>query len=100
MEHSEYDQAQLESLIEQDPRVLLHPSSSITQLLEDGPQMITGASGCRIQDSDGNSLLDAVAGLWCVNAGYGRQELADAMHQAASQIGYYHSFANSSNPGR
>ena len=104
MEHNDpayaptYEKGQLDALIEQDPRVLLHPASSITQLLEDGPQMIIGASGCRIQDADGRSLLDAVAGLWCVNAGYGRQELADAMHHAASQISYYHSFANSSNP--
>ena len=60
--------------------------------------MITGAAGCRIQDSDGRSLLDAVAGLWCVNAGYGRTELARAMQSAASQLGYYHSFANASNP--
>ncbi len=60
--------------------------------------MITSASGCRIQDADGRSLLDAVAGLWCVNAGYGRTELADAMQAAASELGYYHSFANSSNP--
>lgn len=92
------DQDHLNSLIEQDPEVLLHPASSITQLLSDGPQMITGANGCRIDDADGNSLLDAVAGLWCVNAGYGRPELANAMQEAASRLGYYHSFANASNP--
>ena len=86
------------ALIKQDPEVLLHPASSITQLLSDGPQMITGASGCRVTDAEGHSLLDGVAGLWCVNAGYGRTELADAMQQAASQLGYYHSFANASNP--
>jgi L-2,4-diaminobutyrate transaminase len=92
------DSLDIAALIKQDPEVLLHPSSSITQLLADGPQMITGASGCRITDAEGHSLLDAVAGLWCVNAGYGRTELADAMQQAASQLGYYHSFANASNP--
>jgi L-2,4-diaminobutyrate transaminase len=92
------DQAHLNRLIEQDPEVLLHPASSITQLLQDGPQMITGANGCRITDADGRALLDGVAGLWCVNAGYGRSELADAMQAAASQLGYYHSFANASNP--
>lgn len=92
------EQDHLKQLIEQDPEVLLHPASSISQLLNDGPQMITSAAGCRINDADGNALLDAVAGLWCVNAGYGRQELADAMQEAASQLGYYHSFANASNP--
>jgi len=88
----------LKALINQDAEVLLHPASSITQLLADGPQMITGADGCRITDADGNSLLDGVAGLWCVNAGYGRKELADAMQQAAGQLAYYHTFANASNP--
>lgn len=88
----------LKALIKQDAEVLLHPASSITQLLADGPQMITGAEGCRITDADGNSLLDGVAGLWCVNAGYGRKELADAMQLAAGQLAYYHTFANASNP--
>ncbi|MFT5012113.1 MAG: adenosylmethionine-8-amino-7-oxononanoate aminotransferase, partial [Planctomycetaceae bacterium] len=59
----------IKALIKQDAEVLLHPASSITQLLANGPQMITGAEGCRITDADGNSLLDGVAGLWCVNAG-------------------------------
>jgi len=88
----------IQALIQQDAEVLLHPASSITQLLENGPQMITSASGCRITDADGNSLLDTVAGLWCVNVGYGRKELADAMQEAATQLGYYHTFANASNP--
>lgn len=88
----------IDRLIQQDPSVLLHPASSITALLESGPQMITAARGCYITDSDGRDLLDGSAGLWCVNAGYGRPELANAMQEAASQLGYYHSFANASNP--
>jgi L-2,4-diaminobutyrate transaminase len=88
----------IKALIKQDAEVLLHPASSITQLLANGPQMITGAEGCRITDADGNSLLDGVAGLWCVNAGYGRQELADAMQQASGQLAYYHTFTNTTNP--
>tara|TARA_R110002072_G_scaffold51389_11_gene137979 strand:+ start:228 stop:1619 length:1392 start_codon:yes stop_codon:yes gene_type:complete len=96
--NTSHNDRQLQALIQQDPEVLLHPASSITQLLADGPQMITHAEGCRITDADGHSMLDGVAGLWCVNAGYGRTEIANAMQQAAGQLGYYHSFANTSNP--
>ena len=88
----------IKQLIEKDAKVLLHPASSISALVENGPHMIVSASGCHITDADGNELLDAVAGLWCVNAGYGRVELADAMKSSAEQLGYYHSFANASNP--
>ena len=88
----------IERLIQQDANVVLHPASSIEALVQDGPQMIVSANGCRITDSNGRELLDAVAGLWCVNVGYGRSELADAMKQAAEKLAYYHSFANASNP--
>jgi len=88
----------IDRLIQQDANVMLHPSSSIQALVDNGPQMIVSASGCHVTDADGRELLDAVAGLWCVNAGYGRTELADAMKMAAEKLGYYHSFANASNP--
>ncbi|WP_221800749.1 aspartate aminotransferase family protein [Oceanobacter mangrovi] len=88
----------IEGLVEQDANVLLHPASSITALEANGPSMITAASGCNILDSDGQMLLDAVGGLWCVNAGYGRQEITEAMKAAADQLAYYHTFSNASNP--
>lgn len=88
----------IKQLIEKDAKVLLHPASSISALVENGPQMMVSASGRHITDADGKEFLDAVAGLWCVNAGYGRKEIADAMKTAAEQLGFYHSFANASNP--
>ena len=54
--------------------------------------MITGASGVHIEDRDGNRMLDAFAGLYCVNAGYGRTEVADAIAEQAHQLAYYHSY--------
>jgi len=81
-----------------DAQVLLHPASSISALLDKGPDMIVSAKGCHITDAQGNKLLDAVAGLWCVNVGYGRQELALVMKESAEQLAYYHTFSNASNP--
>ncbi len=77
---------------------VLQPASSITALLSNGPQMICSAKGSTITDSDGQSYLDAVGGLWCVNVGYGRKELAQVMSEASEQLAYYHTFSNASNP--
>jgi len=77
---------------------ILQPASSITALLDNGPQRIVSANGCYITDDSGNKLLDAVGGLWCVNVGYGRTELAQVMKEASEQLAYYHTFSNASNP--
>ena len=55
------------------------PAQADWQEIEDlgGSRIITHADGCYIHDGDGNRILDGMAGLWCVNVGYGRAELAD-----------------------
>ena len=55
------------------------PAQADWQEIEDlgGSRIITHADGCYIHDGDGNRILDGMAGLWCVNVGYGRDELAD-----------------------
>ncbi len=88
----------IHALVERDAQVLLHPASSVSALLENGPDMIVSANGCHVTDADGNRLLDAVGGLWCVNVGYGRPELAQVMKEATEQLAYYHTFSNASNP--
>ena len=55
-------------------------------------RVMVGGDGAHIVDRDGNRLLDAFAGLYCVNAGYGRQEIADAIAQQARQLAYYHAY--------
>ena len=92
------DDSDLKKLIAEDADVILHPASSISALLSNGPQMICAADGCMIEDAQGRRYLDAVGGLWCVNAGYGRAELAQAMKEAAEKLSYYHTFSNASNP--
>ncbi|MEM7292203.1 MAG: aminotransferase, partial [Pseudomonadota bacterium] len=52
------------------------------------------AEGCYVSDSDGNRYLDGIAGLWCVNSGYGRDEIADAMAAQAKKMVYYSSFGH------
>ena len=88
----------INKLEKRDAEFLLHPASSITALLDSGPQMVVSAKGSSITEVDGTELLDAVGGLWCVNAGYGRTELAEVMKESAKQLSYYHTFSNASNP--
>ncbi len=71
-----------------------HPSTHLAQHArgESPTRIITGASGVHIHDRDGVKMLDAFAGLYCVNAGYGRTEVADAISEQAHALAYYHSY--------
>lgn len=70
------------------------PAQADYALLEKlgGSRIITHAEGCVITDMDGNSLLDGMAGLWCVNVGYGRSELAEAAYRQMLELPYYNTF--------
>jgi L-2,4-diaminobutyrate transaminase len=71
-----------------------HPSTHLAQHArgESPSRVIKTASGVHIEDRDGNRLLDAFAGLYCVNVGYGRTEIADAIAAQAHELAYYHSY--------
>lgn len=71
-----------------------HPSTHLAQHArgETPTRLISKANGVFIEDRDGNQLLDAFAGLYCVNVGYGRQEIADAISAQANELAYYHSY--------
>lgn len=68
------------------------PFSDNKELAENGSRVITRAKGVYIYDDQGNKLLDAMAGLWCVNLGYGRQELVDVAAAQMSELPYYNLF--------
>ena len=71
-----------------------HPSTHLGQFArrELGNRIIKGANGIHITDREGRSSLDAFAGLYCVNVGYGRTEIADAIAEQAHELAYYHSY--------
>ncbi len=70
----------------------LHPFTRGHELAEKGVRVITRARGVTLTDSEGNELLDAMAGLWCVNLGYGRDELAEAAARQMKELPYYNTF--------
>lgn len=71
-----------------------HPSTHLANHARgDTPsRVITGGEGVYIEDRDGKRMLDAFAGLYCVNVGYGRQEIADAIAEQAKELAYYHAY--------
>ena len=77
-----------------DRQHFFHPSTHLAQHArgESPNRIITTASGVYIEDRDGNRLLDAFAGLYCVNVGYGRTEISDAIAEQAKELAYYHSY--------
>ena len=80
------------SLEEMDKQSLLHPYTSIAGHLRDGPLVVANARGAHVTDIHGKRYLDAMGGLWCVNIGYGRDEMVEAIAEQARDLAYYHLF--------
>ena len=89
------DTARLQAL---DTAHYLHPFTDYKQLGAKGAKIITHADGIYLWDSDGNRILDGMAGLWCVNVGYGRTELADVAAEQMKELPYYNSFFQTAHP--
>ncbi len=89
------DSAALQALQRDDADHHLHPFTPHRQMRASGTHVITGGDGVYLEDATGRRMLDGIAGLWCVNVGYGRSEIVDAVEQQMRQLAYYCSFFNS-----
>jgi len=76
----------------------IHPFTETQALNKKGARVIVKADGINLWDSEGNKLIDGMSGLWCVNVGYGRTELAEAAYEAMKTLPYYNSFFQTTNP--
>jgi putrescine aminotransferase len=83
---------------ELDRQHYLHPFTDFKALHARGTRIIVKAEGVYLYDSDGNRILDGMAGLWCVNVGYGRRELAEAAYRQLLELPYYNSFFQTAHP--
>ena len=70
----------------------LHPFTDHAGLTKKGARIITRADNIYLWDSDGNKILDAMSGLWCVNVGYGQQTLIDAATRQLKELPFYNAF--------
>lgn len=76
----------------------IHPFTDHAALGKKGTRVITRAEGVYLYESDGRRILDGMSGLWCVNLGYGRRELADAAYKQLLELPYYNSFFQVAHP--
>jgi L-2,4-diaminobutyrate transaminase len=81
-----------------DRATVLHPATNARDFAagKSPSTIIDTASGIRVRDTDGRELIDAFAGLYCVNIGYGRTEVADAIARQAHNLAYFHTYAGHS----
>ncbi len=74
----------------------MHPFTADADLAKKGARIITRAKGVYLTDSEGQEILDGMAGLWCVNIGYGRKELAEVAARQMEELCYYNTFFQTS----
>ncbi len=89
-----YDSAALQR---EDSAHYLHPFTDHKALAAQGARIIVRGEGIYVWDSEGLRILDGMSGLWCVNVGYGRKELADAAYRQMMELPFYNSFFNTAN---
>jgi len=89
-----YDTAALQR---EDSLHYLHPFTDHKALAAQGARIIVRGEGIYVWDSEGLRILDGMSGLWCVNVGYGRKELADAAYRQMMELPFYNSFFNTAN---
>ncbi|WP_441258710.1 aminotransferase [Bradyrhizobium sp. 521_C7_N1_3] len=86
----------LKAIAELDRSSVLHPFTQLKEFASGqagDPTIVTGGKGIRIEDAQGHTYIDAFAGLYCVNIGYGRTEVAEAIARQAYKLAYYHTYA-------
>lgn len=75
----------------------IHPFNDNAALAKAGTRVLVRGEGCYVWDGEGNKLLDAFAGLWCVNVGYGRKSMAEAAARQMETLAYYNTFFQCTN---
>lgn len=83
---------------EADSKHFLHPFTDHRSLAAKGARVVERGQGVYVWDTDGNKILDAMSGLWCVNVGYGQQALIDAATEQLRTLPFYNAFFNTATP--
>ena len=93
--HTElYDTGTIQQL---DSKHYLHPFTDFKDLNSRGARVMVRGDGIYLWDSEGKKILDGMSGLWCVNVGYGRTSISQAVYQQMETLPFYNSFFNTTN---
>ena len=87
-----------DDLREKDRRHTVHGWTDYSRFVQDGPEILIEGDGVHVTDVNGSRLMDAMAGVWCVNVGYGRTEIADAIAAQARRLPFANPFRATSSP--
>lgn len=79
---------------ELDKKYLFHPFTALVDHARSGPTVIVKGEGVHLEDNHGRRYIDGMAGLWCVNVGYGRPEIAEVLREQALTLPYFHAFTS------
>ena len=85
------------ALWQKDKDHFMHPWANYQVFHEKGCDVIVKGDGVHVYDSEGNQFLDGIGGLWCVNIGYGREELAETAAKQMRDLAYYCPFTDLTN---
>ena len=75
-----------------DRRSMFHPFTWIADIMHEGPTVMAEGNGVRLKDIYGQEYLDGMAGLWCVNLGYGRSDIVEAIAEQSRKLSFFHAF--------
>ena len=81
-----------------DKKHVLHPWAVLDEFQQSDSILVDQGEGCYVSDIDGKKYIDGIGGLWCVNVGYGRQEIVDAAAEQTRRLAYYSSFVSHGTP--
>lgn len=85
---------QLQDIWQKDKDHHIHPWTDFSTFKDEGAMVLKSGQGCYVYDGEGKQYLDGIGGLWCVNVGYGRTEIAQAVADQIMQIPYYSAFGH------
>src|SRR4051812_15815771 len=91
------NQFNADDLWQKDHDHFLHPYTYFDNFKKTGSLVLVEGEGCTVTDAHGKKYFDSVGGLWCVNVGYGRQEIAETMAEQASRLCYTSTFVDVTN---
>ena len=97
MLHQAHNRFNAQELWQQDHDHVLHPYTHFDSFRKDGSLVLVEGEGCYVTDANGRRYFDGIGGMWCVNAGYGRREIAEAMAEQALQLCYTTTFVDVTN---
>ena len=95
---SNFDRYDTAELRRKDLAHVVHPWTDFASFKDEGSMVLAESEGCYVMDSEGRRYLDAIGGLWCVNIGYGNEEMAQAIADQARRIPYFSSFGHHTTP--